>query len=105
VNYDKRAAWEGVSGSSTFSQNTQTYYTSARLDFEVTKKLRVYASLALPTSEAGRRRSARPDSSTGLFNVSSTVDPSAYSHGVGYTAPNTTINVGADYSLNLRVSF
>jgi hypothetical protein len=103
VNYDQTGGLGGGLGLVNFSQNTQTYYTSARLDFEVTKKLRVYASWLYQLQKLAGEGLPAPDSSTGLFNVSSTVDPSAYSHGVGYTAPNTTINVGADYSLTSRL--
>ena len=44
VNYAQTGGLGGGMGLVNFSQNTQTYYTTARIDAEVTKKLRVYAS-------------------------------------------------------------
>jgi hypothetical protein len=85
-----------------FSQNTRTYYTNARIDAAVTQKLRVYASWLYQLQKQYGENLPFPDSSNGLYNSNSSVAPSAFSHSIGYTAPNSTTNVGADYSLTPR---
>lgn len=102
VNYNQAGGLGGL-GLVNFSQNTQTWYTTARLDVEVTKKLRAYGSWLYQLQKQHGENLPFADSSNGLFNISSTVDPSAYSHNVGFTAPNQTINVGADYSITSRL--
>jgi hypothetical protein len=103
VNYAQPGGLGAPLGLVNFSQNTRTYYTTARLDIEVTKNLRVYASWLYQLQKQYGENMPNPDSSTGLFNPSSQVDPSAFSHNVGYTTPNETINVGADYSITPRL--
>ena len=102
VNYDQPGGLGGL-GLVNFSQNTETYYTTARVDIAVTKKLRVYTSWLYQLSKQYGENLPTADSNSGLYNASSSVDPSAYSHNVGFTAPNQTVNVGADYSLTPHV--
>ena len=86
-----------------FSQNTQTYYTNARIDAAVTKKLRVYASWLYQLQKQSGENLPFWDSTNGQFNTSSNVNPSVYSHALGFTAPNSTTNVGADLTLTPRL--
>ncbi|MGA2300929.1 MAG: TonB-dependent receptor [Candidatus Acidiferrum sp.] len=90
-------------GPISFAQNTQTYYSNARVDAEVSKKLRVYASWLYQLSKQSGENMPFADSNNGLYNISSSVDPAAYAHSVGFTAPNLTMNVGADYSISPRL--
>jgi hypothetical protein len=90
-------------GPVSFSQNIQTYYTNARIDAAVTKKLRVYASWLYQLQKLSGENLPFQDSTNGLFNISSAVAPSNFSHALGYTAPNSTTNVGADYNLTSRL--
>lgn len=90
-------------GLTTFSQNTRTYYTNARVDAAVTQKLRVYASWLYQFQKQYGENLPFPDSANGLFNTSSTIAPSNYVHTIGYTAPNSTTNVGVDYSATSRL--
>lgn len=102
VNYDQPGGLGGL-GVVKFAQNTRTYYTTARVDAEVTKKLRVYGSWLYQLAKQYGENLPTSDSSQGYFNAASTVDPAAYSHNVGFTAPNITVNTGADYSLTQRL--
>lgn len=86
-----------------FSQNSQTYYTTARVDAAVTSKLRLFGSWLYQLQKLTGENLPFPDSANGEFNISSAVAPSSFAHSVGYTAPNTTINVGADYNLTSRL--
>ena len=101
VNYDQPGGIGG--GLVNFSQNTRTYYTTARVDAEITQKLRVYGSWLYQLQKQYGENLPFPDSANGLFNVSSTIAPSTYSHNLGYTAPNSTTNVGVDYSITPRL--
>lgn len=101
VNYDQPGGIGG--GLVNFSQNTRSYYTNARVDAEVTQKLRLFASWLYQLQKQYGENLPFPDSANGLYNTSSSIDPSAYSHSLGYTAPNSTTNVGVDYSLTPRL--
>ena len=107
-----------------FSQNTQTYYTTARIDYAVTQKIRVFGSWLYQYQRQSGENLPFPDYVGGLYNLStgcygslssgdptspyycapgSGVAPSSYSHSLGYTAPNQTVNTGADWSLTPRL--
>jgi hypothetical protein len=86
-----------------FSQNTRSYYTTARIDLAATQKLRFYASWLYQLQKQFGENLPFSDSANGQYNASSAVAPSTYSHSLGYTAPNSTTNVGADYSLSPRL--
>jgi hypothetical protein len=95
-------------GSQYFTQDRQTYFGTARLDAVLTQKIRVFASWLdqyaretgdnLPTNDPVRSQQA-----AGYFN-SAITDPIAdYSHGLGWSSPNSTYNFGADISLTPRI--
>lgn len=82
-----------------FSRNIQTYYTTARVDAEVSQKVRLFSSWLYQYQRVAGVGLPASDSTTGLVNVSATTDPSVYAHNIGYKAPNVTFNVGADISI------
>jgi hypothetical protein len=86
-----------------FSQNTQTYYTTARIDTVITQKLRVYSSWLYQLQKQHGTNLPYADSVQGYDNVSANINPSTYLHTIGFTAPNQTVNVGADYSITPRL--
>jgi len=86
-----------------FSSNERSYYTTARIDTEVTQKLRLYASWLYQLQKDYGESIPFWDSANGLFNTSSDIAPSNYAHNIGYTAPNSTTNVGVDYSVTPRL--
>ncbi len=103
-----------------FSQNTQTYYTTARIDFELTQKIRVFGSWLYQYQRQAGENLPRADLVGGLYNLStgcaisqpvsaincaagSGVPQSAYAHTLGYTAPNSTSNFGADWTITPRL--
>jgi len=102
VNYDQPGGL-GNLGLVNFSQNTRTYYTTARVDAAVTQKLRLYSSWLYQLQKQYGENLPFPDSATGSFNASSAIAPSNYSHNLGFTSPNSTTNVGVDYSLTPRL--
>jgi hypothetical protein len=102
LNYDQEGGL-GI-GVQKFSQNIRTYYTTARVDMEVTQKLRLYASwLYQLQKQYGEDLPGLADSANGLFNPNATVNPVVFSPNLGFTAPNTTTNVGMDYSITPRL--
>jgi len=117
VTYPSDSTFVPGGGVRAFSQNTQTYYTNARIDAAVTKKLRVYASwLYQLQRQSGENLPFQDPTNLPLFitnptpggallanNSSATVTPIVYAHGLGYTSPNSTTNVGADYNLTSRL--
>jgi Carboxypeptidase regulatory-like domain len=85
-------------GKLSFGQNTQTYYTNLRADAALGTKIHIFGSLL----DQGQRQTGETlpfgDDVHGLFDVSSSVNPIGFSHSLGYAAPNTTYNLGLDYS-------
>ena len=89
-------------GKQYFTQDRQTYYTTARLDATLTQKIRVFGSWlyqysretgdSLPTADPIKQE-------TTFLNTSILSPLTLYSHGLGWSAPNATYNTGADISL------
>ncbi|MGA8152026.1 MAG: carboxypeptidase regulatory-like domain-containing protein [Terriglobales bacterium] len=96
-----------------FSRNTQTYYTNARIDAAVSQKIRVFGSWLYQYQRQSGENMPGSDSTTpfnfnfanpaGFYNVSTSIPPFAYSHSLGYSAPNSTTNVGADITITPRM--
>jgi len=104
----------GPGGKIPFSQNTHTDYASARLDAEVTQKIRVFASWLYQGQKQAGESLPEADSVQGYYNLStgcygnlttatncsaSYNSPAIYAHSQGYSAPNLTLNTGADITL------
>jgi Carboxypeptidase regulatory-like domain len=96
-------------GNQVFNQDNQQYFSTARLDGTVSQKIRVFGSwLYQYTRESGDSLPA-PDSVNGFLNSGVAGQPgiftplTQYSHGLGFSAPNATYNVGADISLTPKV--
>jgi hypothetical protein len=105
-------AQDGNAGNQYFTQDTQQYYGSARLDFALTQKVRLYASWldqyarqtgASLTSPTNPLISDPVPSEAGFLNTATLGPLSAYSHGIGWAAPNSTYNFGADVSLTPQI--
>jgi len=95
-------------GKQYFTQDRQTYYGTARLDASLTQKIRLYASWlyqyaretgdSLPTSDP-----TPGQVKAGYLNTSINSPITNYSHGLGWAAPNSTYNFGADISLTPKI--
>jgi hypothetical protein len=82
------------------SSNTRTYYTYGRVDAEVTHKIRVFGSyLYQGQRQNGESLPGADATDSSLVNLSAGNPVSAYAHDIGYTAPNITLNTGADVTL------
>ena len=104
-------------GTQFFSQNVQTYYTTARIDASVSQKIRVFGSwLYQFQRQTGGPVLPRPDSVQNYFNpatgcfgsaptpcISNGIPTFVYAHSIGYAAPNTTSNFGADITLTPHI--
>jgi hypothetical protein len=103
-------------GITPFSRNTQTYYTTARIDASVSQKIRVFGSWLYQYQRQAGQALPFSDSTTGFFNTSTgcfsrSTQPCAsngvpqigYNHGLGYSAPNSTTNFGADFTITPRL--
>ena len=86
-----------------FGQNTQTYYFNVRVDAALGKKVHVFGSAL----DQGQHQSGEElpfgDDVHGLFNVSTSVNPIGYEHQLGFAAPNSTYNVGLDYTASSSI--
>jgi Carboxypeptidase regulatory-like domain len=86
-----------------FSQNTQTYYTTARLDAAATKRLHVFASWLYQGQRQSGQQLPFADDVNGLFNNSTANDPAIYAHSQGFSSPNITTNFGGDYVISKNI--
>jgi hypothetical protein len=94
------------SGNQYFTNDRQTYYTTGRIDAALGQKVRVFASwlyqyaratgVNLPTGDP-----IAPE--TGYLNPSINTPLSAFSHGLGWAAPNETFNFGGDLTLTQKL--
>lgn len=98
----------GTTGSQYFTRDTQTYYGTSRLDANLTQKIRLFASWL--DQYARRTGSTMPiadpvagDLAAGYVNQSTFSSPDSFSHGLGWVAPNSTYNFGADITLSPKI--
>ncbi len=93
-------------GNQYFTQDLQQQYLTARLDATLTQKIRVFGSwlyqyaretgVNLPISDPGSGQAS-------YINQSINTPVSNYSHGLGWSAPNATYNIGGDVTLTPRI--
>jgi outer membrane receptor protein involved in Fe transport len=86
-------------GPTPISQNTHTFYTYGRVDAEVTQKIRVFGSYLYQGQRQAGESLPLADSVQGYTNPAAGNPASNYAHNIGYTAPNITLNTGADITL------
>jgi hypothetical protein len=112
--YERRLNFGPNGGIIPFSQNTHTFYGYARVDAEVTKKIRVYISWLSQGQKQYGESIPGSDSANGLYNTftdcsgsgsslvcgNNFVDPANFVHNIGYAAPDLTLNTGADITLS-----
>ena len=97
---------DGNAGLQYFTRDTQTWYGTSRIDAQLTKRIRVYGSWLYQYARrtGASMPTADPISGESSYVNSSIYSPlSTYSHGLGWSAPNGTYNVGADITLTQKL--
>jgi outer membrane receptor protein involved in Fe transport len=93
-----------VLGNQYFTRDTQSYYSTARLDASLTQKIRLFGSWLNQYARQTGSSLPLPDSAfPGVANEDINTPIVAYSHGLGWAAPNLTTNVGADITLTPKI--
>jgi hypothetical protein len=93
-----------VLGPQYFTRDTQSYYTTFRLDSSLTQKIRLFASWLNQYARQTGSSMPGPDSAfPGFVNEDINTPIVAFSHGIGWSAPNATYNVGGDITLAPKV--
>jgi len=95
-------------GKQYFTQDSQQYFSTARLDYTLTSKVRLFASWLY---QYGRETGANlpgadPVSSQSAYLVNESIlgtTTQPYSHGIGFVSPNSTYNFGADITLTPKI--
>jgi hypothetical protein len=95
-------------GNQYFTQDSQQYFGSARIDTVLTSKIRVFGSWLY---QYGRETGANlpgadPINSIAATQINTSILPTtlqSYSHGLGFVAPNATYNTGADITLTPKI--
>lgn len=93
----------GASGSSKFGQNTQTYYLNLRVDAAIGSKVHVFGTVLDQGQHQSGETLPNGDDVHGLYNPSTSVNPIAFEHSLGYAAPNSTYNVGLDFTASSKI--
>ena len=86
-----------------FNRDQQTYYGNGRIDIRATNKLNVFASWLYQYQRESGEDLPYADSNNALYNPFATSPLIAYEHGYGFSAPDTTLNIGADYTITPRL--
>jgi hypothetical protein len=99
-------ATNGGAGLQYFTQDKTTYFGSFRLDATLTQKIRLHGSWldqfaretgdSLPTGDPVAWQSS-------YLNTAINSPLTAYNHGLGWSAPNSTFNFGADITLTPKI--
>lgn len=97
------SAFGATNGPTPFTNDTQTYYTYARLDYAATQRIRVFGSWLYQYQRQEGEFAPLADDTSGQINPTSTSPSQIFASNLGYAAPNITTNVGADISLSSRV--
>jgi hypothetical protein len=94
-------------GNQVFNQDQQQYFSTARLDFTATQKIRLFGSwLYQYTRESGGSLPGRDpinSEAATYLNTAIFTPITQFAHGLGYSAPNATYNVGADITLTPQI--
>jgi hypothetical protein len=92
-------------GRQAFTQDVQQYFGTARLDATLTSKIRVFASWLYQYQRLSGSKLPGADSIASQNYHNNDIDSplQAYSHGLGYSQPNSTYNVGADITLTPKI--
>jgi hypothetical protein len=99
------------SGNVNFYQDSQTYYSAARVDGKITDKIRAYADWVYQYSRANgtalpNRDAIENNGYTGTYqldhyrNTTAANNPYNYSYGIGNVQPNLLFNSGVDWQIN-----
>ena len=88
-----------------FNQDLSQYYATGRLDFAATQKIRLFSSWLYQYSrETGASIPLHADpQEPGYLNVGIESPLSQYSPNIGWSAPNSTYNFGADITLTDKI--
>jgi hypothetical protein len=103
VNFGANDAGAGVQY---FTQDRETYYGTFRLDSTLTQKIRVHFSwLDQYARETGDNLPTNDpvSSQAGYLNTATLAPLSVYNHGLGWAAPNSTYNIGADITVTPKI--
>ncbi len=93
-------------GNLNFNQDSKTYYATGRLDYALTQKIRLFASLL---SQGARELGDTLPGADPIASQSTYLNPAIYSpitsydYDYGFSAPNSTWNFGADVTLTQKL--
>ncbi len=97
---------DGGAGLQYFTQDRTTYFATFRLDATVTQKIRLHGSwLDQYARETGDSLPFGDPvgSEAGYLNTSTSTPLTSFNHGLGWSAPNSTYNFGADITLTPKI--
>ncbi len=87
-----------------FTSDLQQYYATGRLDYAATQKIRLFSSWLYQYARQTGSNLPGPDSIySNQLNTAVLSPLSAYSHGIGWSAPNSTYNFGADITITPKI--
>jgi hypothetical protein len=87
-----------------FTQDKKLYYGTGRLDYAATQKIRLFASwLYQYARETGASMPTADPTNSSFTNTSIFSPLSAYSPKIGWSAPNSTYNFGADITITPKI--
>lgn len=101
--YTRNVNVGGSTGALNFGQTVNTYYETARVDSQVSKNVRVWASWLNQPQRLKGEGFPNPDSTQGYYNPSTAVPLLAFSPNLGYFAQNSATTAGVDWTISPRL--
>lgn len=95
-------------GNQYFTRDEQQYFSTARLDFTASSKVRLFGSWLYQYQRASGVNLPGPDpiapeAAAGYLNTAIFSPITLFSHGLSFSSPNSTYNVGADITLTPKI--
>jgi len=95
--------YPGAVGARTFHDTINTYYSTARLDYLATQKIRLYGSWQYNYQRGTGTSLPGADDIHGQFNSVASTNPDNFNSSIGFVAPNLLYNTGADITISPTV--
>lgn len=100
MNYGGISGTGAVHGPTYFNQDSQKYYSTARIDGKITDKIRGYADWVYQYYRINGSSLPNRDDVYGLLNSSASSNPYNFNYGIGSVQPNVVFNSGVDWTIN-----
>lgn len=94
---------DNIQGPTKFTRHDETYYGTARVDYLITNKIRVFGSWLYQYGRQNGINRPNADDVGGLYNVTATLPIAQYSPTMSTLTPDQLYNIGADITVTPNI--